>query len=593
MGWATANCIIAIAVNLALGSFVLLRAPRESLNRVFLLITLAIATTGIGELIMRVADSGDVILWGARIGAVGWVFLGSLFAHFALVLTRNKKLLGKWQTYAVLYVPSAVFLILAWTTNLVYKGFSDAGEGFVEVEGVLRYPAYIPVILFFGAGILIVMRFWRKAPSRSDREDAFLIMVSAIFMLVFSTITDVILIFTNKQNPPVNVLTASMIMAIVIGYAVTRRGFMSSLTAAMGGTVISIMMDPVLVLDSTGTIERANAAMSKLTGLGEKEIKKLSIEEMLDCEEEGKDVYRRIKDGKVSRCSCECVNEAAERVPVVVTSGSLRSRSGRRMGSVVVIHDMRDTLNRVKAEEDAKIAVVEAEAERRNSEVLRDIIDVACHELRTPASVFKGYSVILRESIEEMDKGSIDEALDSMESAADRVTNLASSLLDASTLERGPLELSLEEVEPSSMVSGSVGVMRKQYPGYRFVVETDGEAKPILADVDMLESVFIILLDNAAKFSPEGSEVKVWFEQDGSQTVFHVEDQGGGIPETQRRKVFERFHQVEDSLHHSLPGLGLGLFIAKRIVEAHGGWVDVQPGETRGSDFRFAIPSNP
>jgi len=277
-------------------------------------------------------------------------------------------------------------------------------------------------------------------------------------------------------------------------------------------------------------------------------------------------------------------------VPVTVSSGALRSQSGRQLGSVVVVHDMRDVIERIKAEEQVKTATVKAEAERRHSQVLQDIIDVGCHELRTPATVFKGYSALLRNSLEAMDAEAVELALSSMDSAADRVARLANSLLDASTLKSGPLELSIEEKKPSSVVSGCVGTMQKQYPDHRFTVVVGEGERPIQVDVDMIEYVFVVLLDNAVKFSPAGSEVRVWFKQDGLETAFHVEDDGQGIPEEHREWIFDRFYQVEEALHHTFQGVGLGLYIAKRIVEAHGGWISVRQAEGGGASFCFAIP---
>lgn len=106
----------------------------------------------------------------------------------------------------------------------------------------------------------------------------------------------------------------------------------------------------------------------------------------------------------------------------------------------------------------------------------------------------------------------------------------------------------------------------------------------------MLQSALVILLDNAAKFSPARSEIRVWSERVYGSVLFHVSDRGSGVPEEHRERIFDRFYQVEDSLHHSNPGLGLGLNVAKRIVEAHGGWIGVRPAPGGGSIFSFAIP---
>ncbi|MEJ5187563.1 MAG: sensor histidine kinase, partial [Candidatus Geothermincolales bacterium] len=98
-----------------------------------------------------------------------------------------------------------------------------------------------------------------------------------------------------------------------------------------------------------------------------------------------------------------------------------------------------------------------------------------------------------------------------------------------------------------------------------------------------------ILLENARKYSPAGSEVEVSVEAADEGAMVSVMDRGVGIAEEHRERVFERFYQVEEAQHHSKPGLGLGLFLAKRIVEEHGGRIWHEPRPGGGSIFRFVI----
>jgi signal transduction histidine kinase len=118
-----------------------------------------------------------------------------------------------------------------------------------------------------------------------------------------------------------------------------------------------------------------------------------------------------------------------------------------------------------------------------------------------------------------------------------------------------------------------------------------GTEREIEVDPRQVQEVLAILIDNALKFSPEGSEVKAWYEQDVSQTTFFVADRGPGVPDEDRQKIFERFYQVEGVQHHSKPGLGLGLYVAKRFVEAHGGSIELESRDGGGSLFSFTIPS--
>jgi two-component system sensor histidine kinase KdpD len=110
--------------------------------------------------------------------------------------------------------------------------------------------------------------------------------------------------------------------------------------------------------------------------------------------------------------------------------------------------------------------------------------------------------------------------------------------------------------------------------------------------VDRVRLIAVLdqLLENADKYSPEAVPVLVTLESGPDGPLVSVLDRGPGIPEPDRERVFGRFYQVEDALHHTKPGMGLGLYIARRIVDAHGGRIWCEPRAGGGSAFRFSIP---
>lgn len=106
--------------------------------------------------------------------------------------------------------------------------------------------------------------------------------------------------------------------------------------------------------------------------------------------------------------------------------------------------------------------------------------------------------------------------------------------------------------------------------------------------------MLVILLDNVIKHAPGTGEVEIGCVPAGGETVFRVSDRGPGISERDRERIFERFYQVGESMHHSTPGigLGLGLYIARKYVEAHRGWITVEERAGGGSMFCFGIPNS-
>jgi signal transduction histidine kinase len=117
--------------------------------------------------------------------------------------------------------------------------------------------------------------------------------------------------------------------------------------------------------------------------------------------------------------------------------------------------------------------------------------------------------------------------------------------------------------------------------------------RDVVLDREKIAEVLTILLINAITHTAPQTEIDVSFEQVDSETVFSVADRGPGIPEDARERIFERFTQVEDVSHHSKPGIGLGLYIARTYVEAHNGWIKVEHRPGGGSIFSFAVPTTP
>jgi|GEM_PF-596131 PAS domain S-box-containing protein len=226
-----------------------------------------------------------------------------------------------------------------------------------------------------------------------------------------------------------------------------------------------------------------------------------------------------------------------------------------------------------------------------NAEQMRDFLDIAAHELRHPATLLKGYAVTLEKRGEDIGKEDWYASMQGIEAGADRLIYVVEELLDASRLQRGRFAISKEEVPVGGIVLRAVEEMRMRGAGRDISLDLPDDLDTAYADPERLIRLFIILLDNAVKYSPPGSLVELKGERRAGEVFFSVLDRGMGIPLEDRERVFDRFYQVGSALHHSGPGLGLGLYIGKRIVEAHGGRIWYEPREGGGSVFTFSMPA--
>ncbi len=224
------------------------------------------------------------------------------------------------------------------------------------------------------------------------------------------------------------------------------------------------------------------------------------------------------------------------------------------------------------------------------AERLRDFLAIAAHELRHPITVIKGYVSTLLNYQDTLPPDSMPTMLGHIDASVDRLSHIVSDLVDVSRIEKGhfPVEPSLAELDP--LVEKAVEEIQARFAGHRFETRCCASPGPVPVDGDRFIQLLIILLENAVNFSPASNLIEIETERLRDEARVSVQDQGPGVPEEARTRIFERFFQLEDMRHHSKPGLGLGLYIAREIVEAHGGRIWHEPRPGGGSVFCFTLP---
>jgi signal transduction histidine kinase len=234
---------------------------------------------------------------------------------------------------------------------------------------------------------------------------------------------------------------------------------------------------------------------------------------------------------------------------------------------------------------------ISIEEERWADEVgLRDFIEIASHELRHPITIMKGYAITLKEMGDRLGTPESLEILEAIDRGADRLGALLMDLMDTTRIERGEMAILRKEMPFAVLVDAAFLGIKAKYVDRVFNVRIGTDIGVLNADHRRVSQLLGMLLDNAAKFSPPASEIGLTAEFEEGEILVSVLDRGESIPEVEREKIFWRFYQVGDVKYHSIPGIGLGLYIARRIVEAHGGRIWYEPREGGGNTFRFTLP---
>ncbi|HXH41638.1 MAG TPA: ATP-binding protein, partial [Thermoanaerobaculia bacterium] len=246
--------------------------------------------------------------------------------------------------------------------------------------------------------------------------------------------------------------------------------------------------------------------------------------------------------------------------------------------------------------ENAKLYTEQVDARRKVEDLSRlkdEFLSIASHELRTPVTSIKGYTQLAKTLIRENDLRTSEEYLDIALDQIDRMSRLILELLDVSRIETGRLEIRREPIPWTTFVSDVVHRHHTAVSERRFQLNLPVGHKRVLGDRDRLEQVLGNLMENAVKYSPDGSEILVSVEDRNDQLVTSVADRGIGIPTDELGQVFERFHRGRQVSSTNYGGLGLGLYITKQIVERHGGTIWVDSREGQGTTFSFSLPVAP
>lgn len=246
--------------------------------------------------------------------------------------------------------------------------------------------------------------------------------------------------------------------------------------------------------------------------------------------------------------------------------------------------------------ENAKLYTEQVEARRKVEDLSRlkdEFLSIASHELRTPVTSIKGYTQLAKTLIRENDLATSEEYLDIALDQIDRMSRLILELLDVSRIETGRLQIRREPITWATFVRDVVHRHHTAFSDRHFRVDVEGDERVVNGDRDRLEQVLGNLLENAVKYSPEGSDISLDVDDRGDHVVTAVSDRGMGIPADELGQVFERFHRGRHVSSTNYGGLGLGLYITKQIVERHGGQIWVESREGQGTTFYFSLPAAP
>jgi K+-sensing histidine kinase KdpD len=269
-------------------------------------------------------------------------------------------------------------------------------------------------------------------------------------------------------------------------------------------------------------------------------------------------------------------------VTTAVLVGQLSSRLEKR---VKLTEEQRKELVHVRGEfERASAQAAEADALRKSEQLKAALLDAVTHDLRTPLTSIKAAITTIR--VEPVSPEVQRELFEVIEQECDRLNHFIQGMMDLAKLEAGEVALASKDVSAEEMVEDALRRAEPLLQNRRVEVAIQPDLPPLRVDPRLISQVIFTLVENAAKYSGTGAGITIAVERDQNNIRFAVNDEGPGIPPELRAQVFQKFFRAGLQ-----PGFGVGLAIARGIVQAHGGTIRIEEGPGgKGASVQFQVP---
>jgi PAS domain S-box-containing protein len=342
--------------------------------------------------------------------------------------------------------------------------------------------------------------------------------------------------------------------------------------------IIEQSADGVMILDSRWRITSFNKAMEQLTGWAREEAVGRPCAEVLGV---------RNTQG-VNLCLVDCPLQRQPHVANPVIEGWVTNRDGRELYIQSRYAPQRSPNGAFLG---AIANVRDITEQKREEELQNTFISIISHELKTPVSIIKGYAETLRREDANWSQETLRDGFQVIEEEADRLANQIQDLLDVSRFLAGGLHLDMTDWSLPALARQVVqGFAAQTDERFEFELRLPEDFPPVHGDYERIRMVLTNLVSNAVKYSPDGGIIRIGAKAEDDLAIIYVADKGIGIPSEEQQRIFQRFYRVDNRLRRETQGTGIGLYLTRSIVEAHGGriWVESQVG--RGSRFLFTLP---
>ena len=610
-----------------LGSFVLYRNHKSRLNHIFFLYCLMLTSYAFIEFGMRQATSLDEALLWIRFN-VPIIFVSPFLINFIIVFTEKTKWLKNKLSYLLIYGPALIFSLLT------LLGMMDSGAvkeywgwtfGSEKTIGFILFTIWGASLAFFA--LYLSVQYYLKTTGEKKGLAQYVLLGNLTFIGI-AMVTELLTPFLNIKVPGFTGL-GFLLGGVFFTYAIWKYSLFTLTPTTAADNIIATMSDSLFLADVDGKILKINPSLINLLGYKEEELIGNSMNILFTEGQFGNELLKKLlksesfgsnetkyktKSGRVVDISFSgsIVKDEKEQVTGIVGIAyditerkkreiQLKERTSElnekvteskqsEIATLNILEDLQKTLNELQNSKEM--------IEQQNIQLIKldqlksSFLNVTSHELRTPMSAIKGYvQMTIKQTLGEITEEQ-KKVLTIVLRNVDRLDHLIQDILDISRLESGTMKFIPNKTVIKTLVEETVETMQIPADLKHMTIDVEVEDKmpDLTIDQERVKQVMLNIINNAIKFSPDGSIINIRAKKEEENILFEVQDSGRGIPKDKQEKIFGIFYQVDSGIDRKFGGAGLGLAISRGIVLAHGGkiWVDSDVG--KGSTFYFALP---
>lgn len=580
--------VIPAFINLSIILYIVFVMPRTRLAKVFLLFNIGLLCWQITDLFGRLsADAATANFWD-RMLCLGWIMVGSLSLHFALLYSNNKQILRSYLIVGLLYAPSIILAVLyiLWVDARFYTFHTFWGYVNPQNHNIffLIIVNWVSILVLVALGLMIFNTLRSKSNGIKFYQSLFITIGFAI-PVIQGIITQVILPNTIGIAIPVT-STFMIFLSIATLVALNRYQLFGLEDAVEPGELLDLLPEIVFTTGPSGTLSYANAHAQRLFTLSENKIEEVALHSLFRGHDE---LYEMFKERVVSAVSkgetvinepCRFVNIDGSIVFTLASAEKL-SQSKRIPGMVVIARDITQLKESEQALEKQQHVLKKTNAE------LEKFLYSTSHDLRAPLTTIMGLISLAKK---EQDHSKFPQYLGMMDTTINKLDDYIQGVIAFSQNNSLPIKLeefALEEdldivMQRLSIKLGKIPVeMKFEYP----------PGTKLFADRMRLREILFQLLLNAIMYrknSGGNSLVTIQYTQTKHHYQFQISDNGTGMEREMLKRAFDMFYRGSDKAI----GSGLGLYITREIVHKLGGSIIIDSLPDRGTTVTVDLPIN-